>query len=127
MYFSESQPERHEANYRLLSERYGAEDSLSAAACYIVAIPGIYESIPEGKTGSNPLTWYWGPFDQVLDRRGESALVAGLPSGLKELVRAGIELFAGRPLHFQLAQALQQWDEEEYQLFLQAVSLFRLN
>ncbi|WNQ09094.1 hypothetical protein MJA45_15715 [Paenibacillus aurantius] len=125
MYFTDKNPEAHQALYSQLTEQYDADDGAFSAACYLVSLPAVYGSVPEGKTGSNPLSWYWGPFDPVLDRRGESAAVGSLPAGLKQLVRVGAELFAGRSLHFQLAEAQKVWSEDEYRVFVQALVIYR--
>lgn len=125
MYFSTKQPEQHEANFNLLKERYDADDAEYVAACYLVAYPDLFAAIPEGRTGSNPFSWYWGPFDTVLDRRKESVTIEGLPDSLQWLARAGMEMFAGRPLHFNLPVALAAWDEDQFQTFVQAARLKR--
>jgi hypothetical protein len=125
MYFSTISPQSHQDKYNQLLEKYGEQESTYLAACYIVAYPGIMDRLPEGKTGSNPFSWYWGPFDPVLDRRGESAIMNDWPAGMKYLARAGVELYAGRTLHFELPAALRVWDEDQLEVFCQAVRLFQ--
>jgi hypothetical protein len=125
MYFSTMNPQAHQERYEQLLERYGEQEPAYLAACYVVAYPGIIHRLPEGKTGSNPFSWYWGPFDPVLDRRGESAIMADWPEGIRQLARAGVELYAGRALHFELPAALQVWDEDQLEIFCQAIRLIQ--
>ncbi|WP_158289461.1 DUF2538 family protein [Paenibacillus flagellatus] len=127
MYFSSKDETTHRERYERLLARYeaGEDEPELAAACYVLAYPGIYEAIPDGRTGGNPFTWYWGPYDTTLERRTESEAVGGLPPGLRQLVRAAAELYAGRPLFFDLAAAVRDWDADMTAAFAQTIALRR--
>jgi hypothetical protein len=125
MYFTQTNPEQHQAMYEKLMAHYDEQDSMYAAACYIVAYPEIIGNIPDADPGSNPFTWYWGKYDTVIERRLESELLLSLQEPIQHLARAGAELYAGRPLFFNMPEALQSWNEDMYNVFKQALELRR--
>ncbi|WJH34015.1 hypothetical protein N6H14_29270 [Paenibacillus sp. CC-CFT747] len=52
MYFTDKNPEAHQALYSQLTEQYDADDGAFSAACYLVSLPAVYGSVPEGKQGA---------------------------------------------------------------------------
>jgi hypothetical protein len=124
LYFYDKQ---HSLNYKLCTNKFNSTSREYLSACYIAAFPGIFKCFHLELQINGPFDWYFehllqsnDNYEQVSYRTGNTA---PLTSQTTSLLHLGLNLWNGHK--FDLAEGLSIWDEDIYNVALQAISLRR--
>lgn len=144
MYFVDQD---HEKNFTILLNRFSAhKDPEYKTACYVVALPEIWNTIG-GETGEYPFSWVenekydeeqakkweeikytWRAKESKIDRTVISPYSKEfdmLSSGYQKIVLAAGNLFNSGWNEFNLMDSLGTWGDELFSVFLQAITIRR--
>lgn len=113
--------EQHEKNYKELSMRfpYVSNDVEYAAACYLAAVPAVFQSFTISELEQGPFDWF---FDEIEEG---SMRLHRLKDYMGDyyIAEAGAH-FWGRE-YFNLKNAVYVWTEEYFKAFTQACELYK--
>jgi len=110
--------EQHQRNYEYLGNLYplSKRDHMYKTAIYLIAYPEIFNKINQYLDKENPISW-------AIDLL-EKEISIDFSRGYIHLIELMLNLWNGYE-RFNLYHAISTWDDEVYNLFLQAIKLSR--
>lgn len=111
--------EQHKNNYKELSVRFPnvADDLEYASACYLAAVPVVFESFSISEVEQGPFDWFFNEVEEGSIRLHKLTDYMGD----YYLVEAGAHFWNG--YEFRLKNAVYFWTEEYFKVFTQACKL----
>lgn len=110
--------EEHERNFSEMLSLFpvGEKDYQYKVGCYVTAHPDLYAKVRTHASNESPVYWAFMIEENTID--------VDLTSGERHLVNLMLHLWNGTE-GFNLNYALGVWDNDNYEVFLQAIRIAR--